>query len=160
MPLSIHRPILKPSSVNPLTKQLYRTPTRTRLLNININSSLPNPNSNRQLSSKTPPSSTCCNHDQPSTSTMASEENGKDHGPSMDKVSQFLKESQDRIFVNNKAWVDSKISGDSDFFAKLSSGQKPDYLYSDLFLCLSFFPFPPFIWVLSGVLDRAEILAE
>jgi len=62
---------------------------------------------------------------------MASEENGNghDHGPSMDKVSQFLKESQDRIFVNNKAWVDSKISGDSDFFTKLSSGQKPDYLY-------------------------------
>ena len=70
---------------------------------------------------------------------MASEENGNghDHGPSMDKVSQFLKESQDRIFVNNKAWVDSKISGDSDFFTKLSSGQKPDYLYGGLFLSSS-----------------------
>lgn len=46
----------------------------------------------------------------------------------IDNVSQFLKESQDRIFVNNKAWVDAKISADSDFFVKLSSGQKPDYL--------------------------------
>ncbi|PVH79775.1 carbonic anhydrase family protein [Cadophora sp. DSE1049] len=57
---------------------------------------------------------------------MASSE---ENGTNMDNVSQFLKESQDRIFVNNKAWVDSKISADSDFFAKLSSGQKPDYLY-------------------------------
>lgn len=47
----------------------------------------------------------------------------------IDNVSQFLKESQDQIFINNKKWVDSKVSADGDFFAKLSSGQKPDYLY-------------------------------
>ncbi|KAH7310101.1 carbonic anhydrase [Rhexocercosporidium sp. MPI-PUGE-AT-0058] len=58
----------------------------------------------------------------PNSNTMDSQEN-------LDNVSQFLKESQERIFVNNKAWVDSKVSADSDFFAKLSSGQKPDYLY-------------------------------
>ncbi|CZR70133.1 probable Carbonic anhydrase [Phialocephala subalpina] len=44
-------------------------------------------------------------------------------------VSHFLRENQDRIFANNRAWVASKVKEDSGFFEKLSSGQHPDYLY-------------------------------
>lgn len=43
-------------------------------------------------------------------------------------VSKFLKESQDRIFVNNRAWVEAKRGADGEFFNKLASGQQPDYL--------------------------------
>ncbi|KAK2628697.1 hypothetical protein QTJ16_001800 [Diplocarpon rosae] len=44
-------------------------------------------------------------------------------------VSEFLQQSQEQIFANNRAWVASKIKGDGKFFEKLSSGQQPDYLY-------------------------------
>lgn len=45
-----------------------------------------------------------------------------------EKVSRFLQESQEQIFVNNRAWVASKVKNDEGFFEKLSSGQHPDYL--------------------------------
>ncbi|CAL3966085.1 hypothetical protein PZA11_002855 [Diplocarpon coronariae] len=44
-------------------------------------------------------------------------------------VSEFLQQSQEQIFENNRAWVASKVKGDGKFFTKLSSGQQPDYLY-------------------------------
>ncbi len=34
-----------------------------------------------------------------------------------------------QISENNKIWVDSKVSLDPDFFAKLLAGQSPEYLY-------------------------------
>lgn len=44
-------------------------------------------------------------------------------------VSQWLSQSQDKIFENNQKWVASKKEADPEFFDKLSAGQKPDYLY-------------------------------
>ncbi|PMD33613.1 carbonic anhydrase [Hyaloscypha variabilis F] len=44
-------------------------------------------------------------------------------------MSKYLRESQSKIFANNKAWVASKVAADPTFFKKLASGQQPDYLY-------------------------------
>ncbi|KAE9975473.1 hypothetical protein BLS_002598 [Venturia inaequalis] len=44
-------------------------------------------------------------------------------------VSEWLTQSQDKIFENNKKWVASKKEGDPEFFDKLAAGQQPDYLY-------------------------------
>lgn len=41
----------------------------------------------------------------------------------------YLKASHDNIFANNKKWAEAKAKNDPEFFTKLSSGQKPDYLY-------------------------------
>ena len=35
----------------------------------------------------------------------------------------------EKIFENNKKWVEQKLSEDKDYFNKLSMGQKPRYLY-------------------------------
>jgi carbonic anhydrase len=43
-------------------------------------------------------------------------------------MSHYLQENQDRIFANNRNWVASRVAEDPEFFAKLSSGQHPDYL--------------------------------
>ncbi len=37
--------------------------------------------------------------------------------------------SYDQIFENNKKWIAEKTAGNSDFFAKLSQDQNPEYLY-------------------------------
>ena len=34
-----------------------------------------------------------------------------------------------QVFENNKAWVESKLDGDMDFFSKLAKEQNPDFLY-------------------------------
>ncbi|KAF9883080.1 hypothetical protein FE257_004114 [Aspergillus nanangensis] len=44
-------------------------------------------------------------------------------------VSQYLKQSHERIFENNRKWVATKRQVDPDFFTKLAAGQKPEYLY-------------------------------
>jgi hypothetical protein len=43
-------------------------------------------------------------------------------------MSHYLRENQEKIFLNNRQWVASKEAEDSEFFVKLSSGQHPDYL--------------------------------
>jgi carbonic anhydrase len=37
--------------------------------------------------------------------------------------------SYEKIFENNRKWVESKTAGDKDFFKKLAMEQTPDYLY-------------------------------
>ncbi|EAW12033.1 carbonic anhydrase [Aspergillus clavatus NRRL 1] len=44
-------------------------------------------------------------------------------------VSQYLKQSHERIFENNRAWVAAKKEEDPAFFEKLGAGQTPQYLY-------------------------------
>ncbi|KUJ07592.1 carbonic anhydrase family protein [Mollisia scopiformis] len=44
-------------------------------------------------------------------------------------VSHFLRQNQNRIFENNRAWVEAKLEEDPTFFERLSAGQEPDYLY-------------------------------
>jgi carbonic anhydrase len=40
----------------------------------------------------------------------------------------YLKQSQERIFENNRKWVASRHAMDPTFFEKLAAGQTPDYL--------------------------------
>nr|7CXY_A Chain A, Carbonic anhydrase [Aspergillus fumigatus Af293]7CXY_B Chain B, Carbonic anhydrase [Aspergillus fumigatus Af293] len=47
----------------------------------------------------------------------------------VDTVPQYLKQSHERIFENNRAWVATKMKDDPAFFEKLSAGQTPEYLY-------------------------------
>jgi carbonic anhydrase len=37
--------------------------------------------------------------------------------------------SYEKIFTNNKEWVQSKLNADADFFEKLAKDQNPEYLY-------------------------------
>ena len=37
--------------------------------------------------------------------------------------------SYEKIFENNRNWVESKLGEDADFFKKLAAGQSPEYLY-------------------------------
>ncbi|QQV02164.1 MULTISPECIES: carbonic anhydrase [Chryseobacterium] len=40
-----------------------------------------------------------------------------------------MSQKYNKIFENNKAWIEKKLGEDADFFKKLSAGQSPDYLY-------------------------------
>jgi carbonic anhydrase len=44
-------------------------------------------------------------------------------------ISRYLKQSHDRLFEHNRAWADDKRKQDPGFFAKLSEGQTPEYLW-------------------------------
>jgi carbonic anhydrase len=43
-------------------------------------------------------------------------------------VSKYLEASHDKIFENNRKWVDEMKKDDPAFFDKLSAGQTPEYL--------------------------------
>lgn len=47
----------------------------------------------------------------------------------MSDIPDYLRANHDKIFENNKKWASEKAQKDPEFFSKLSSGQKPDYLY-------------------------------
>jgi carbonic anhydrase len=44
-------------------------------------------------------------------------------------ITDYLRESHDRVFEHNRAWAEQKRASDPDFFVKLSAGQSPDYLW-------------------------------
>lgn len=44
-------------------------------------------------------------------------------------VTRYLKQSHEKIFESNRAWVASKKNADPQFFDKLAAGQSPEYLY-------------------------------
>lgn len=44
-------------------------------------------------------------------------------------ISQYLRQTHDRVFEHNRAWAADKKKADPDFFAKLSAGQNPEYLW-------------------------------
>lgn len=44
-------------------------------------------------------------------------------------ISEYLKETHDRVFEHNTRWAAEKRAKDPDFFATLSAGQRPDYLW-------------------------------
>ncbi|KAF2841887.1 carbonic anhydrase family protein [Patellaria atrata CBS 101060] len=46
-----------------------------------------------------------------------------------ERVNEHLKATHDRIFESNRAWASKCLDKDPEFFAKLNSGQQPDYLY-------------------------------
>ena len=37
--------------------------------------------------------------------------------------------SYEKIFENNKKWIEEKLGQDADFFKNLAEGQSPEYLY-------------------------------
>jgi carbonic anhydrase len=46
-----------------------------------------------------------------------------------DEVSKYLKQSHDRLFENNRAWAEKQRTNNPEYFAKLSAGQTPEYLW-------------------------------
>lgn len=44
-------------------------------------------------------------------------------------MADYLQQSHDRVFENNRAWAKEQIEKDPDFFSKLSAGQTPEYLW-------------------------------
>jgi len=40
-----------------------------------------------------------------------------------------MEDSYNKVFENNKKWIEDNIDGDDDFFKNLSKGQSPDFLY-------------------------------
>ncbi|POR39394.1 Carbonic anhydrase [Tolypocladium paradoxum] len=49
--------------------------------------------------------------------------------PSPDDVSEYLRETHDRLFDNNRAWAAEMHQKDPGFFERLTAGQAPDYLW-------------------------------
>jgi hypothetical protein len=47
----------------------------------------------------------------------------------LNMASNHLETSNQRIFDNNRKWVESMKAEDADFFVKLGSGQNPEYLF-------------------------------
>jgi carbonic anhydrase len=45
------------------------------------------------------------------------------------EMSQYLQQSHDRIFANNRAWAEQKSAKDPGYFAALAEGQAPEYLW-------------------------------
>ena len=46
-----------------------------------------------------------------------------------EEVSKYLAQSHDRLFTNNRSWAAQKAAEDPAYFAKLSAGQEPEYLW-------------------------------
>ncbi|KAG6032772.1 hypothetical protein E4U19_007186 [Claviceps sp. Clav32 group G5] len=44
-------------------------------------------------------------------------------------LSKYLAQTHDRLFENNRAWAAAKATNDPSYFAKLSAGQTPEYLW-------------------------------
>ena len=49
--------------------------------------------------------------------------------PTPAEVSEYLRETHDRLFDNNRAWAAEKKEKDPGFFERLSAGQSPEYLW-------------------------------
>lgn len=45
------------------------------------------------------------------------------------ELSKYLAQTHDRLFDNNRAWAAAKATTDPGYFAKLSAGQSPEYLW-------------------------------
>lgn len=57
---------------------------------------------------------------------MASSHDG---APSAAEVSEYLRETHDRLFENNRAWAAEMKERDPGFFERLTAGQAPEYLW-------------------------------
>ncbi|KAI0804263.1 carbonic anhydrase [Xylaria sp. FL0064] len=44
-------------------------------------------------------------------------------------ISKYLQQTHDRVFDHNRAWAAQQKEKDPEFFAKLSAGQSPEYLW-------------------------------
>ncbi|KAL2163367.1 hypothetical protein VTH06DRAFT_5424 [Thermothelomyces fergusii] len=44
-------------------------------------------------------------------------------------ITNYLRETHDRVFEHNRSWAEQKKASDPHFFVKLSAGQEPEYLW-------------------------------
>ncbi|KAI1419962.1 carbonic anhydrase [Xylaria sp. FL1777] len=51
------------------------------------------------------------------------------HNMAPSDISKYLQQTHDRVFDHNRAWAAEQRQKDPDFFAKLSAGQSPEYLW-------------------------------
>ncbi|KAM4066241.1 carbonic anhydrase domain-containing protein [Hirsutella rhossiliensis] len=49
--------------------------------------------------------------------------------PPPEDLTRYLRQSHDRLFANNRAWAADKQQRDPGYFARLSAGQSPEYLW-------------------------------
>ncbi|OAQ70765.1 carbonic anhydrase 2 [Pochonia chlamydosporia 170] len=114
-----------------------QAPTLARLASSCCGSSTSTPPSNNPHKYQTPSSSfttttptanySTSSPPSPFTFKMSSSDNNKP--PSAEDVSKYLRETHDRLFDNNRAWAAEKAERDPGYFAKLSAGQSPEYLW-------------------------------
>jgi carbonic anhydrase len=45
------------------------------------------------------------------------------------EIANYIKQTHDRVFNHNRAWAAEQAEKDPEFFAKLSAGQNPEYLW-------------------------------
>jgi len=45
------------------------------------------------------------------------------------ELKKELEESYEKLFTNNRNWVENKLKVDAEYFQKLKDGQKPEYLF-------------------------------
>jgi carbonic anhydrase len=50
-------------------------------------------------------------------------------GSNNSDISQYLQQSHDKIFENNRKWAEEKKAQDPSYFVSLSAGQQPEYLW-------------------------------
>ncbi|KAK4130585.1 carbonic anhydrase [Trichocladium antarcticum] len=98
-----------------LLQSLIRPIPRTRLLST---PNLPTPrNASSSSSTPTPQPSSQTRH----TSTW--------RDMAENDITKYLRQTHNRVFEHNKAWAADKKAKDPEFFAKLSAGQNPEYLW-------------------------------
>ncbi|KAK3367595.1 beta class carbonic anhydrase [Podospora didyma] len=96
-----------------LARPLLIHPTTTRAAASSFWRTLSSTSSTRQEST-TPPSNTTSRNWR---------------GMAQEDISRYLRQTHDRVFEDNKAWAAEQRSKDPDFFAKISAGQNPEYLW-------------------------------
>lgn len=75
--------------------------------------------------------SSCCNGSDPSNPNKTAA-NKSPRSPIMansESVEEYLKQSHDRLFENNRKWAADKKAHDPGYFVSLAAGQAPNYLW-------------------------------
>ena len=63
------------------------------------------------------------------TSSSTEDNNSNWRKMAEEDVSKYLKQTHDRLFENNRVWAEKQRTNDPGYFAKLSAGQTPEYLW-------------------------------
>lgn len=88
------------------------------------------PSSSSSSPPTTPPSSAPAKLVFPSAPFSTSDMSSSDNNPAPPaEISKYLAQSHDRLFEHNRAWAKAKATNDPGYFAKLSAGQTPEYLW-------------------------------
>lgn len=125
------KPAFLTTPYRPVTSASWPVPAPARLASSCCSSSSSAPPSNKSPSfTTTSPSVTTTNNHlstSPTFTTLRMASDGKP--PSTEEVSKYLRQSHDRLFEHNRAWAAEKAEKDPGYFAKLSAGQSPEYLW-------------------------------